>query len=270
MAIGALPNAPTAQAPASASGNFVKSLQQLIVATPQGVQGINGFLFDYVGEVRSDVQTEITDHFTEDNSSIQDHIALKPLRFVLRGLVGELVLTGAAAAGIAGGLQNLLTTVPAYLGRYTPGALAKVQGAISQAQNIENQVNQAISQGKSLLNFFDKGTPAQTRQQQAFAQLRAMVQTRQIFKLVNAYGIFDNMVIETLSFVQPEETQMLSDITVNLKEMRFAQVIATPNYLSTFGGRAAFMQQAQTNVGKTPGTQVPNSIAFNLFAAGKQ
>lgn len=250
--------------------NFVSKLTGRTIAKPKGVEGIGGFVFDYAGETRVERHAEITDHYVEDNTVVNDHIGLKPVRLVLRGYVGELAQTAAIAAGITGTLQNLLTTVPGYLGRYTPGGLAKIQGAITQVQNIENQVNQAVAQGKSIVNFFRKGAPAQTKQQKAYAQLEAIQESRQVFTVVTPYRLFENMVIESLVFVQPEETRFVSDIVVTLKQMRFAQVISTPKYLSRFGGRAAYQNQPETNVGKTPGTKVPNSIAFDLFKGGGQ
>jgi hypothetical protein len=254
MGLNVLPPSLAASLPShDAASSFVGKLQSRLVAKPKGVVGIGGFVFDYAGEDRVERHAEITDHYTEDNTVINDHMALKPTRVVMRGLVSELNQTAKQAAGIFGGLQSLLTTVPAYLGKKTPGALAKIQGAITKAQNIEAQVNQAISQGKSILGLFTKSAPTQTRQQLAFAQLEALQESRQLFSVVTPYRVFDNMVIESVVFVQPESTRFQSDVVVTLKEVRFALTIATPNYLSKFGGRAAFQNQGQSNVGKTPG-----------------
>ena len=279
MAIGGIPAFGAGAPPSStAASDYVRSLQSRLIAKPKGVVGINGFLFDYAGEVRVENHAEITDHFAEDNTAINDHVAIKPVRITMRGFVAELAQTRSQAQGLFGSLQNLLTTVPAYLGKKTPGAVGKVQKAITQAQNIENQINKAIAQGQSVLNLFKKGAPTQTKQQKAYAELEALMGANvdnpyarpQLFDVETPYKVFKNMVIETLIPVQSEDSKSLSDFTVILKQMRFAAVVATPNFLSKFGGRAAFMNQGATNVGKTPGTKVSNSIAFDLFSGGAQ
>src|SRR5260221_4663943 len=84
----------------------VTSLNGLILATPQALIGyqpqptpsISGaptdftddaFIFDYEGEQSLSLEADITDHFIEDNTSIQDHIALKPVRITTHGFIGE-------------------------------------------------------------------------------------------------------------------------------------------------------------------------------------
>lgn len=269
MGLDFIPTAIPAALPSNgAVQQYASALQNRLVAKPKGVDGIDGFVFDYAGEVRVDHDADITDHFTENNLVINDHIGIKPIRVALRGLVGELVQTRAAAAGIfglLGSLPQVLTTVPAYLGAYTPGGFAKIQGAISQAQNIENQLNKAVSQGKSIANFF--GAPTQTRQQAAYARLETSFNTRRVFDLLTPYKLYRDMVIQSVSFIQPEETKMVSEVTVMLKQLRFAQILTSPNDGSKFSGRAATMNQALKKVGNPPGVRVGASILANAVNA---
>lgn len=57
--------------------------------------GIAGFLFDYDVEEFMDLLSEITDNAIEDNTSLQDNIALLPERITLRGMIAELTDAGA-------------------------------------------------------------------------------------------------------------------------------------------------------------------------------
>lgn len=58
--------------------------------------GIAGFLFDYDIEEFMELMSEITDNAIEDNTSLQDNIALLPERVTLRGIIAELTDVGAA------------------------------------------------------------------------------------------------------------------------------------------------------------------------------
>lgn len=56
--------------------------------------GIAGFLFDYDSDQMLELMSEITDNPIEDNTSIQDNIALLPERVILKGLIAELTDAG--------------------------------------------------------------------------------------------------------------------------------------------------------------------------------
>src|SRR5574343_355335 len=49
-----------------------------------------GFLFDFEGENTVNIGSEISDHFLENNSTVQQHIANRPITVTVRGFVGEL------------------------------------------------------------------------------------------------------------------------------------------------------------------------------------
>src|SRR5580704_11292002 len=91
---------PIVQATRTATGalagvaNAAGALGNLIVASPQTTVGYQpqnptqasgqivpqgpSFVFHYEGEQSVDLESDITDHFIEDNSPIQDLIALRP------------------------------------------------------------------------------------------------------------------------------------------------------------------------------------------------
>lgn len=244
--------------------DYVDTLSNKYIVKPKNAKGIGGFVFDYEGETRFNLQAEITDHFTEDNTSIQDHIAIKPLRMMLRGFIGELILK--APQGLLGALnllQNRLTTVPAYLGNYTPQMIGKVQNVITQATSVVNTIDQSISRVKNIVGLFDKSAPAVTKQEKAYLTLQSLYFTKQIMLVETPYGVFNNMVIESLIFIQPEETKNWSDISVTLKQMNFART-ETVKSNKKLNRR---MKQAQPVIdkGKTQGTPATQSVLFGFF-----
>ena len=208
----------------------VSSLGKYLASQESGIVSdhvnIGGFVFDYAGELEAELKADITDHYTENNTVIQDHIALAPVRLVMRGLVGELV-AGPGESGInalLGGLQNSLTSINSYIGGKTPQAIVKASKAITQVQKVTTQISNAVSKGKSLLNFLKDGALSATKQAEAFKNLSSLLENRVPFIVETPYRKYDNMVIESLRSVQPEDSKYLSEFTVVLKQIRMATV----------------------------------------------
>ena len=85
---------------------------QNYVVAPLNAFGLGGFLFDAEGESTARLNAEITDHYTEDNRAVQDHIAIHPTRITLKGYVGEIVYTqpGQDQSFLQTAVQKLTTT----------------------------------------------------------------------------------------------------------------------------------------------------------------
>jgi hypothetical protein len=248
--------------------NFLNTAANKYIVKPKNAAGIGGFVFDYEGEDSVTYTSEITDHYLETNDPVQDHIAQRPVRIVLRGFVSE--LSQKAPAGVVGALatiQSKLTTVPAYLGKYTPGAIQGIQKALTTAQATANQINLALAKVQNVVGMLPGATPQKSKQQKAFAQLQALWLSRQVFTVQTPYTYFSNMVIESISFIQPEETTSWSDISITLKQMRFVQVQTVANS-SKFAGRAALQRQPQASQGKTQGTPADVSLLYKFATGG--
>lgn len=235
-----------------------------VLIPPKGYKGgIAGFVFDYEGEEQITLESEITDHFAEDNSSVQDHIALRPYRVVLRGFISELVQPSIKQGffGALSSLQANIGTVQAYLGKYTPQSLQKLQGiasnSISQVQNYATQAAGYLNQAKNLAALFGAGSAAPTRQQAAFVALATLRDQRAIFTVLTPWVFLKGMAIESLVFVQSKDSKTRTDITVTMKQMRFVDVQSAQNVTANAAGRAGTMYQTQTSNGSTPGTSVP-------------
>jgi len=72
------------------SAEFTNELLNKFVVKTASSFGISGFVFDIREDENITLKADITDHFVEDNSTIQDHISLKPIKISLRGFVGDL------------------------------------------------------------------------------------------------------------------------------------------------------------------------------------
>lgn len=236
---------------------------------PSTVKGINGFVFDYEGDTEMTAQAEITDHYAEDNTAVQDHIAVKPLRITLHGFVGELVYK--APQGITGLLsliQNKLTIVPAYLGHYTPQQLAKVQAALTKAQSVVNKADLALAKVRNLVRMLPGATAGDSAQKRAWVQLYSFVADRVTFDVETPYGIMKNMAMESLHAVQDETTTEVTDIVVTLKQLRFVDVEVVSATPDTFGGRSLFQRAPETDEGQTSGQPADRTGLAQLLGIG--
>ncbi len=244
---------------------YTDSLANRYVVRPKNARGIGGFVFDYEGETAVKKQADITDHWLEDNTAVQDHVAQKPDRITMRGFVAELALRRQGVLAAIATIQNKLTEIPAYLGDYTPGAVQTLSAALTQTQRTVAQINRSIARAKNVVGLFTGAAPAQTEQQKAYAELESLYQSRQVFVVETPFKIFDNMLIESLSILQPEETKFRSDIIVTLKQIRMVEILSEKNLINQKGGRLATQAQSQVDKGKTPGVEESTSVLFNAF-----
>jgi hypothetical protein len=233
--------------------------------------GGTGFVFDIAEENRQEQTADITDHYIEDNTAIQDHIALHPERITLRGFIGELKQISPLSTSLSGAfktINNKLGQAGAYLGKYTPGMVNKIQSAVNQAQQVTNQVNNAINSISNLVGLFSSSTPAQTKQSRAYYILSALRVARQLFIIETPYGQFQNMAIESITFVQPKETIYWSDITITLKEIRMAVTTTVKADPAKMKAKAYNSQAAKVGSGITipkPLTSDTATPALNIF-----
>lgn len=196
------------------------------ILTPKTAQGINGFLFDIPREESIELRTDVTDHVTENNSFINDHVVNQPITVTLTGYQGELLFE--RPAGIAGGvqqLQNRLETVEAYLGELTPGFVQASQQILNQTQRAVSIVNQTVQRVQNVIGLV-AGPEGQeeTRQQRAYNELNGLRLARTPVTLQTPWAYFDSMIITSLSFSQRENSPDISEISVSLKEFRVAEV----------------------------------------------
>lgn len=206
----------------------------------QLAKDIGGFSFDYIGEERVDAGTEITDHYAEDNTFMQDMVAVKPTIIVMRGYVAENVFNKNSLLPFLTALASSLTPVTPYINKYSPGTAAAMANAVQQT----DQILQTLGQIQSLLGSTQKllqatsllpGVP--TRVKQAYNKLDALRTGGAAFTVVTPWATFGQeiapgytphglMMIENLTMVSPEETRGWADIVVRLKEIRVAPSLA--------------------------------------------
>jgi len=256
---------------ASARG-MLDTLANKFILKPANAKGLAGFVFDYEGDTQLVMQSEITDHYTEQNTFINDNAAQKPQRITLRGFVAELVSNpNTGVLGVINTLQGKLTTLDAITGKYTPSVVQKIQAGLTSATNVVNKVDNVISRAQNAIGLFTGASTAPTKQQLAYQQLYALWANNTVFTLDTPFGYFRSVMIEHMMFIQDETTTDWSEISVTVKEVRFTGSVVQGPGLSpqlaaqTQMGRSAQQSQAQTNNGSGEGTTMDSSSLFSSF-----
>ena len=138
-------------------------------------------MFIYEGENAVNLASDITDHYIETNSSVQDHIALKPERITVHGFIGELTNTFPPFLPPSTQVQAILGAIGAFAPGFSQSASNVINDAFQAYQAVSSAVNGAVGawntvNGSETQTFIgSQGISAlgsnQTKQQLMFSQL---------------------------------------------------------------------------------------------------
>lgn len=193
-----------------------------------------GFLFHYEGENKVTVKSDITDHYIEDNTAIQDQCALHPEIISVTGFIGE--LNDIAPPGLAQ-LQSLatrLTAIAGYSPQLTTTALLAYNEAFQAYQIAANVFNSGAAAWSSIAGNGGEGiigtnglqgVANQNKQQTAFQKFYGWWRNRTFFTIQTPWAVFQNVLIEEMVATQTEETTMISDFKVTFKLIRTVQSV---------------------------------------------
>jgi hypothetical protein len=230
----------------SASG-----LANLVLATPQSTQGyqpqnpplfggaLNNFLqlnpppfvFHYEGENTVSLESDITDHFIEDNSAIQDQIAVRPEIITVHGYIGELNNVPPQTKNALQSVADKLQSISAYTPALTTAANVTFAAATTGGQIATSALNAGVAAWTSLSGAGGEsvidGTsvfPAanQNKQQTAFQTFYGYWRNRVLFTIQTPWAVFQNCAIFKMRSIQGEETRMITDFEVTFKLIRMA------------------------------------------------
>lgn len=228
----------------SLASTTATALSNLILVTPQTTVGYQpqlkgqttaqgkALLFHYEGEQSATLESDITDHFVEDNTAIQDQISLKPETITTNGFIGDLNNVVPAALQPLQAAATKLGSISAYTPGFSETALLAFNEAAFAYQLAVNVASSAISSWQSVngggeavvgsSGITNTGLASQSPQQIAFQQFYAYWKNRTLFTVQTPWAIFQNMAIKTLRAVQSAETNVITDFEVTFKIMRFA------------------------------------------------
>ena len=282
------------------SGLILVSPQATVGYQPENPPNVDGsastaprppaFLFNYEGEQTLNLQSDITDHYVEENYSIEDHIALKPEEFSTHGFVGELTDIAPDLLKPVKAIADKLTTVVAFEPEKTIAAQIAYNTAFQLYQVGRSAVNSAVSawstvenlftgsDGQNVIgsgglgNQFDFATGnvrgVQNKQQTAFQQLYGYWSLRTLFTIQTPWAVFQNMAIKNLKAFQDAETNQITDFEVTFKMIRIAKtqtgLSGLTGLLDLFQGRSKAQASGVTNLGTS--SPVPSDSLSSKLA----
>lgn len=193
-----------------------------------GTIGIAGFVFDICDDETIELDADITDHYVENGTAVQDHIALRPERVTVRGLVGEYrhIVDGSQTK-----LQKAtkkLTTLASYLPPLSDAASAIYKGlkGKNESANLSllGSFNNLANTGLDLYKAYKNVNIPQTEQQKAYIYFEALRNNRSLFTIQTPFRYYTDMAVESLRVTQGAFSRDQSDFEVSFKKIRFVDV----------------------------------------------
>lgn len=253
----------------------IKDVYNKYIVRPAGLFGFAGFVFDIEGEATATLQNEITDHYTEDNTTINDHIAIRPKRVTLKNYIGELadIVDDGFERDVQRVAQKLVTLgeyLPAITDaaeQYLPRAKALVNGETSITDVSISDIADSVSleDAANVYALVQNFAVPTTKQQKAFLYFKALREQRILISIQTPFEFMQNMAVETIVARQGEETNLISDFTVTFKEVRFADTRITT--LSK-QGKAATQSQSTDKRGNIAGKETSALQGLLDFISG--
>ena len=192
-----------------------------VVRPPGSVWGVDGFLFDILEDEEIRLEAEVTDHFIEDNTAIQDHVALRPLHFTLKGFVCELNNVAERNLGALFSKAESLGDI----GGLAPEFSDQCAQIYSKINNVASKIDNYVNQANNIFDLFNaRGTTA-NNQQKAFDYFYKLWESRQPCTVETPYKIYTNMIITMVSAIQRGESNMQSMFSVSFKQIRVVDTL---------------------------------------------
>lgn len=247
----------------------INAVSNLILATPkaQGYQpqqkpttrGLppvlssdKALLFHYEGEQVLTLKSDITDHFIEDNTALQDQISLAPRTLTTHGFIGELNDVPPNALAQLKTIADKLTNISAYVPVISATAILAYNTA-AQLYQAKLLAEQAAVTALGSLNG-NGVSEIQNKQQYYFAQFYGYWKSRTLFSVQTPWIVINNMAIESLRAIQDDQTNVITDFEITFKEIQFATttVVGSEAPLLDSSGRAATASGVPLDLSKVP------------------
>ena len=243
----------------------VNSLVGQYVISPIANLGLAGFAFDIFEEQKIELSSDITDHYTEQNTAVQDNISNKPLVCTLRGFIAEQVTERAEPTGELVELTQKLTTISSYVPIVT-GAAKQLNNFLTDAKTNtrKENIDEAIGTGVDLFKAFKELNPPKTKQAKAYNFLKALYDAKQLCGVDTPFGFLKNMAIQNIVITQGNNS-FQSDLSVTLKQIRFATTQTVALDSNEYQARTNNQRAEVKNKGKVEGKAVNRSILSSLF-----
>lgn len=199
------------------------------IVRPLNAFGLGGFVFDVESETNVMLSTEITDHFLEDNSTVQDHIAIKPKKVTLKNYVGELVFReDDDTETVIQQVTQKLTILDSFLPTLSAAATqinATIQNDEASGASLKNVTLDSVNKMTDYWAFAQNISPPVNKQEQAYLYFKALMEGKFLVSIQTPFEFMSNMAIESIMAEQGEGSNAIGSFTITLKQIRTASLL---------------------------------------------
>lgn len=221
--------------------------------------GIAGFRFHVPESETIKLENDITDHYIESNTAVQDHIAQKPVSITLSGYVGDYFYSNHKIADMVSQIVTTVKLVQSFL----PDVSEEVQKAkinkskATLGSDDKLAVKDYYGIYKNQLNDVDifalmqslyKFKSAQTR---AFLFFEALWKSRTLFTVETSWKRFDNMAIQSMT-ARRDNNADITEFSITFKQITLTQTLIET--VEEYQNRTAMQRAKVTNKGLSEGT----------------
>lgn len=223
--------------------------------------GIAGFKFNIPQREQLKFQSEVTDHYTDSNNAIQDHIAQKPVTITLTGLHGDYFYSVNELEDILAKVVPTLSLVKQFIPKLPDSVKQKLLKKYQQLAVTENtpealktNADKKELNNIDLFSMFQEIYKLSSSQTRAYLFLKALWKSKAIFSVETTFEKFDNMVVTDLSPLRDDSADM-AEFTITFKQINFTKTIVTTDKNAI--GRLSAMLSPTVNKGIDKGKEVP-------------
>ena len=243
-------------------------------------------------------QSNITDNWVENNTAIQDHIAISPVTITMRGLIGEQVYFSKQAedeyksalmqANSVNSKDRILASFGDIYELKDDGKLTAISAYFPEVSNVTQMAQNMwdsheasrkkaeriakILTGQANNNLAIKmndynglnSNLTESKLKQLCEEIKDYWINRKSFVAQTPFGTFENMFIQSVTLHQGN-VNFIGEVDVTLKQLRFAQTLTTKADEKVLAQYNAMARADEENYGKA-GSE--NSAMYNFLTPG--
>lgn len=173
------------------------------------------------------IQSSITNNYTEANVAINDHWAIQPITFSLTGIIGELVYTPTERF-----LEKNVKSVTKYLDGLT--AISPTLDSYTRAvENVAKAIDDSLEQYRQTIrnallniNFFESSILS-TNARYIYERIMSLINCRQLVTVKTIWGDLTNMAITSFN-VKQDTNRYKTDVEIKMQQWRDVLTITRP------------------------------------------
>lgn len=239
------------------------ALEKKITPSQREEVGIGGFVMFAAVRKGYEVTTDITDHFIEDGSAVNDHIRNLPITLQIEGVVGDIYLKPSPLFEPARELLGELGAVTQYLPESTPTQIAKKAALATSVTDKIRRVDSVIKSGLQFAEFLGVRDREKPIGEQFIEQMSETIFQKRTISVDMPYRVFENMAIQLFRPEWDNEGNAIN-FELHCKQLRFAETETSQLFDDASTGLDG-REQSLVEKGLQTGQKIESSALFRLL-----